>query len=214
VCNMLALWWFARDVEVIYGSWEFLAFYLLAAVLGGVAYTAASLAGFGSGQALGASGAVTAALVVSACHFPHHQIMVMFILPMRIWMYVVIMVAMDSFGMLSGNDRGVAVAAHLGGAAFGFIYYKLQWRILSFFSWLRFLRVSRPRPRLRVYREEPAEPVRAVKAPAVAGDVDEHMEAKLDALLEKVARHGKSSLTESENQFLLRASEEYKKRRT
>ncbi len=45
-------------------------------------------------------------------------------------------------------------------------------------------------------------------------DVDEHLEAKLDAVLEKVARYGQDSLTDSERQILFRASEVYKKRRT
>src|SRR5262249_31461254 len=35
--NMLALWIFGTDIEGVYGRWEFLAFYLLAAVAGGLA---------------------------------------------------------------------------------------------------------------------------------------------------------------------------------
>jgi hypothetical protein len=42
---------------------------------------------------------------------------------------------------------------------------------------------------------------------------DEHLEAKLDEVLEKVQRHGKDSLSESERAILVRASEIYKKRR-
>src|SRR2546425_1054202 len=38
VFNMLFLWWFGSDVEDIYGSREFLAVYLLSAVLGGIAF--------------------------------------------------------------------------------------------------------------------------------------------------------------------------------
>src|SRR5262249_44270898 len=33
--NMLALWWFGTDVEVVYGKREFLAFYLVSAVVAG-----------------------------------------------------------------------------------------------------------------------------------------------------------------------------------
>ena len=51
-------------------------------------------------------------------------------------------------------------------------------------------------------------------ATAPKTDVDEHLEAKLDQVLEKVARHGQDSLTESERQILFRASEVYKRRRT
>ena len=44
--------------------------------------------------------------------------------------------------------------------------------------------------------------------------IDEHFEAKVDAVLEKVTRHGKQSLTDAENDILMRASELYKKRRS
>ena len=49
---------------------------------------------------------------------------------------------------------------------------------------------------------------------ASSGDMDEQLEAKLDAVLEKVARFGQDSLTESERQILQRASDMYKRRRT
>jgi hypothetical protein len=39
------------------------------------------------------------------------------------------------------------------------------------------------------------------------------LEAKLDAVLEKIKTSGKESLTESERQLLMRASEIYRKRR-
>jgi hypothetical protein len=44
-------------------------------------------------------------------------------------------------------------------------------------------------------------------------DVDEHLEAQLDAVLAKVAAHGQSSLTSAEREILKRASEVYRKRR-
>jgi Family of unknown function (DUF6576) len=64
---------------------------------------------------------------------------------------------------------------------------------------------------LRVYREEPQQPVHASAPPA--SDADEHLEAKLDRVLEKVASQGQNSLTEGERQVLMRASEIYRKRR-
>ena len=52
--------------------------------------------------------------------------------------------------------------------------------------------------------------------PATIGaksDVDEHLEAQLDAVLAKVAAHGQGSLTSAEREILKRASEVYRKRR-
>jgi hypothetical protein len=163
---------------------------------------------------LGASGGVTAIMVLFACHFPQRVVLVFFILPMPIWALVALAVLMDSFVLLSGQQTQTAVIVHLAGAGFGFAYYKLQWRVSPLWTWLRTWRGQRSRPRLRVFQaeDEPAEPVAV--GPASASNVDEQLEAKLDAVLEKVARSGQASLTESEREILFRASEIYKRKRT
>src|SRR5205823_491881 len=106
---------------------------------------------------------------------------------------------------------GVAVACHLGGAAFGFLYYHFQWRVLGWLPGRIALPRFRPRPKLRVYRPQPRpEPGTGALPPSEA---DAQLEEELDAVLGKVARHGRDSLTERENQILMRASEIYKRRR-
>jgi membrane associated rhomboid family serine protease len=215
--NMLFLWWFGHEVEELYGHAEFLAFYLVAAVLGGLAFVATYLVGMTPAFAtcLGASGAVTAVMVVFAFHFPRRVILLFFVLPVPIWLLVVFQVAQDTFGFLSGNTGGVAVSVHLAGAAFGALYYQAHRRLLDLWPKFRSRQRQRSRPRLRVYREDEAETPQPVPVPAPpAPDVDEQLEAKVDAVLEKVARSGQASLTDSERQLLLRASEIYKKRRS
>lgn len=225
--NMLFLWWFGRDVEDLYGPREFLAFYLGAVLLGGVAFVLTSLA-TGAPVAVpypnpitpaGASGAVAAVLVLCALHYPTRIIYLFFILPVPIWLIAVVQVALGAFQFLYGLNPGAdgrgyfaAVAAvSLSAALFAFLYYKGQWRVSSWWpdlsSWKRRMR----QPRLRVYREEePPTPV-SVAAPS---HEDEQLEAKMDAILEKISRTGKESLTESERQVLLRASEVFKRRRS
>lgn len=214
VFNLLFLWWFGHDVEDVYGPREFLAFYLTAATLGGLAFVLTNLDG---GLCLGASGAVTAVMVLCALHFPSKSILLFFVLPVPIWLFVIYQVAQDTFIFTTGAHNGVAVVVHLTGALFAFVYYKRGWRLLGlvpdFKSWQR----ERARPRLRVYRaeeEEAPEPVSVGAPPPAAGDLDEQLEAKLDAVLEKVARFGQASLTDNERQILFRASEVYKRRRT
>ena len=211
--NMLFLWWLGTDVEDLYGPREFLTFYLISAVAGALAFVAAWGAGLGSaGPCVGASGAVMAVTVICALHYPTR--IIWFLIPMRIWVFVLIQVAINWYIFASQVDTTTAVTVHLGGAVFGYTYYKLHWRLSSFFSgWRTGLRRSRPRARLRVYRgEEEARPMVLTSPPAA--DVDEQLEAKLDAILEKVARSGQDSLTENERQLLLRASEVYKRRKT
>ena len=48
--------------------------------------------------------------------------------------------------------------------------------------------------------------------PPRSADVDEHLEAQVDAVLEKVSLYGQDSLTESEKALLVRASEVYKRK--
>jgi membrane associated rhomboid family serine protease len=214
--NMLFLWWFGHELEEMYGRWEFLAFYITSALLGGIVYTLAWFFGIGPpNPCLGASGAVTAVMVVFAFHYPTRIILLFFVLPVPIWVLVAFQVLQDSFGFLSGLDRGIAVTVHLAGAGFGALYYQTNLRLLDMLPTFHLGQRPRSRPRLRVYREEEAETPQPVQVGASpAGDVDEQLEAKLDAVLEKVARSGQASLTETERQILLRASEIYKKRRS
>jgi membrane associated rhomboid family serine protease len=214
VFNMLFLWWFGSDVEIIYGTKEFVAFYLVSALLGGIAFTAWAFAEGQFALCLGASGAVTAVMVVCACHFPRKMILVFFVLPVPIWIFVLFQVGQDALAFLSHRQSGTAVQVHLAGAAFGFVYYKTQWRLTSLLPSLRSWRLHQRRPKLRVVRPdgEVAEAVHVGAPPAAT--LDEQLEAKVDAVLEKVARTGQASLTAGEREILLRASELYKRRRT
>jgi membrane associated rhomboid family serine protease len=218
--NMLFLWWFGADMEDLYGPREFLAFYLASALAGGVLYTLTEVATGGQHAALGASGAVTAILVLCAIHYPTRIIYVMFLLPVPIWLFVVFSVGMDAFRLLSHNENGVAVAGHLGGAVFAFAYYRFGLRLTNLLPGLRNWQQRRNQPRLRVYREDEEDDKRpqavTVAAPSAAPSAldDEQLEAKMDAVLEKISRVGKDNLTESEREVLMRASERLKKRRS
>lgn len=212
--NMLFLWWFGSDTEDLYGTREFLAFYLTAVVAAGLAFVAWEWFREEPGAVLGASGAVTAVLVLYALHFPTRQIYIWFLFPIPIWFFVVFQVFQDSWLFLSGTRTPVAVACHLGGALFGFVYYKGQFRIMSLAGRLPAVRLPsvRSQPRLRVYREEEDSQPVSVAAPPAA-KLDEHLEAQLDAILEKLSRTGQGSLTDQEREVLRRASEAYKRRR-
>ena len=139
------------------------------------------------------------------------------ILPAPIWLFVALFVGYDAYSLLTSNGREsvVAVAVHLGGAAFGFLYYQMHWRINSLVQGLwpsvTAWRRRAARPHLRVYREERPEPVRA----AVASNAEEdRITAEMDAVLEKISRVGRENLTADELDVLQRASEILRRRRT
>jgi len=160
-------------------------------------------------------------LVLCAIHYPTRIIYLFFLLPVPIWLFVVFSVAKDAYQLLGGIHNGVAVACHLGGAAFAVGYYRFGLRLTNLLPSLRGWQQRRNQPRLRVYREDEDDADKrpqavTVAAPAAAPSAldDEQLEAKMDAVLEKISRVGKDNLTESEREVLMRASERLKKRRS
>lgn len=239
--NMLFLWWFGSDVEDLYGPREFLTFYLSACFVGGVLFFVSSLAWVPTAlPCLGASGGVLAVLTLCAIHFPRRTILLFFILPIPLPLFLLIVLAGDAYVFLNRAESGTAVAAHLGGALFAGVYYRSHIRLFDWLppvwdrgywqSWRRRLFG----PRLRLYVDENVKekwnapkrrpsstaaesiyrPEEGTQQSVSAPVADEHLEAKMDAILEKISRVGKENLTESEREFLLRASEIFRRRRT
>jgi membrane associated rhomboid family serine protease len=218
--NMLFLWWFGHEMEDLYGSREFLIFYLVSALLGGAAYTLWAWARGVMAPCVGASGAVMAVMILYAFHYPRRVIYLWFFLPIPIWLFVAFEVLPDFYHFVTNTPTQTAVVVHLAGAAFGFAYYKGNWRLAPLFQALTRFRLPQRRPRLRIH-DEP-EPVARRPRPSAAPTgvttappppaADEHLEAAVDAVLEKVARSGRDSLTESEKALLVRASEVYKRK--
>lgn len=219
VFNMLVLWWVGQQLELRYGRHEFLAFYLTAGVFANainLLVEATGLKAYSFGY--GASGAVTASLVLYAFLEPRRQILVMFVLPMPIWVAVTIYVVLDALGALGARIDGAPVAyvVHLGGALFGAVYYLAGLQLLSLgVTFRRDQQVRRPAaPRLRVLPppdEPPDEP--ADTPPPPPEPTNTRFEDRVDRILEKVSKHGQESLTEEERELLFRAGEHYKKRR-
>ena len=220
IFNMLLLWWFGSDVEQIYGAKEFTIIYLVSAFLGGLAYEIWGLTyHWGNTPAppcLGASGAVTTMLVLCALHHPRRVILLFAVIPMPIWAFALMNVLFDLFGFFGYGSKGVAFCVHLAGAGFAVAYYKWQRSFVETFQGILRWKPSRSRVRLKLFDpDEDNDDAVAVSAhlpPHHA--VDEHLEAKVDALLEKIAQHGKESLTSQEQEILRRAAELYKRRRT
>ena len=199
--NMFALWMFGRDVEARYGSREFLLFYLVAIVLAGLVWTLAEIPSQRGGMMLGASGGVTAVLILFAFNFPHRTVLFMFVIPMPMWVLAVLIVVMDAFGATERDAGGnVAFTAHLGGAAFGFLYYRSRMRLESWLPDQSPLKRFRRKPKLRVIDPD-------------AGERDE-TDSRVDEILKKIQDQGQDSLTRSERRILEQASREYQKRRS
>jgi hypothetical protein len=145
---------------------------------------------------LGASGGIAAVLILFAMNYPHQTVLFMFFIPMKMWVLAVILVAIDALGFIHGS-QGVAFSAHLGGAAFGYLYYRWGGRLANWLPDATDLKRFKPGPKLRVHDPDEA-------------DADER---RMDEILKKIQDHGQDSLTRGERRFLQKASREYQKRR-
>jgi membrane associated rhomboid family serine protease len=211
VFNMFGLWWFGSEVEVVYGKREFYKIYLSLIIMAGLSYLIVEASMGHAANMLGASGGVMGLAVIYACHFPMRIINVYGIFPVPVVVLVTLYIVADLFGARSGTDN-VAHWAHLGGALFGFIYYKTRWNLFNLWPSKIKLRWPSKRPKFRIHRESDEDEVET-DAP-----VDDYMttgriQARVDQLLAKISASGESSLTDEERQFLADASRRYQQRR-
>ncbi|HYH67262.1 MAG TPA: rhomboid family intramembrane serine protease, partial [Urbifossiella sp.] len=194
--NMIALYWFGRTLEIMYGSREFLLFYLAAALCGSAAFVGLDLVTGSRVPAIGASGAVLGVMMLYTVHFPCEEIFYCFFFPMQMRWLMALYAVVDLHPVLLGlaGDRyagGVAHAAHLGGLAFGFLYGWNQWRLAPLADHVP-------------GRRERAAPARPARRPADAND--------LDRVLAKISESGADSLTAAERATLTAASARLKTR--
>jgi membrane associated rhomboid family serine protease len=196
--NMLGLWFFGGFIEQRYGRRSFLIFYFGSIVFAGIVWSGIDTAAGGQSVCLGASGAITAILIVFALLYPHMQVQMMFLFPMPAWVLAVIVVASDLMGALSRTGN-TAFTAHLAGALFGLYFYRVGARQAAALEG-RFGGFSlKRRPKLRVH--EPDE------------DEEDALSAKVDAILEKIQAHGQDSLTWNERRILQKASRKAQEKR-
>jgi membrane associated rhomboid family serine protease len=205
--NMLFLWWFGKTLEMMYGSREFLLFYLTAAVIAGLCFMGLQLITGDRVPCIGASGAVMAVLMLYAIYYPRHKILLFMLIPIEIRWLVALYVIFDLHPVLlalsgGGMNTGVAHAAHLGGLAFGFLYWKQNLRLEPLLDRLRQRRLPRwfgPRRKIRLF-----------KPPETAQD---DLDGLVDNILVKVHEHGETSLTDAERKLLRIAGQRYRQER-
>lgn len=199
--NMFGFWMFGRSVESRYGRREYLAFYLLAIVFAGAAWYAAEFFAKGSQshvQMLGASGGLSAVLILFALNFPKQLIYIWGVFPLPAWMFAVFFVALDLMGTMDRTSN-VAYTAHLGGALFAVLYWRLGWRLENLLPHGSSLPRPKRKPKLRIH-EPDQEP----------GGADDQ---RVDEILKKIQEQGQDSLTWRERRILEKASKEYQRRR-
>ena len=212
--NMWFFWLVAREMEPLYGSRDFLAFYLSAGVFSSFIWVFFAWLSNNPATAIGASGAVMAVGMLFTLYYPKRE-MLLVVIPMPMWMLTTIFIIHDLIPSLTGVRTNVAVEAHLAGAGFAFLFKHFDLRLSRLVSG----RLSRPR--LRIFSPIPREPSRSrspspsrstasvgagPKSTSVSVLPEEQLDARLDEVLAKIAREGRSGLTEEELRVLQEAS--------
>lgn len=207
--NMLFLWWFGPSMESMFGSREFVWFYLTAAVAASLAYVGLDLVTGDPRPAIGASGAVMAVTSLYALYYPSHRIFVFYIMPVEV-RWLVIFYAITSLHpillALSDPDYlvydNVAHAAHLGGLVFGYLYGKRHWQLSELPKYFGIgIALSGRRPSTGGGRS------------SIPISRDVAKAARVDEILQKIHESGEESLTDEERHFLATESDRIKKRR-
>ena len=198
--NMLMLYVFGTAVESRMGSRNFIVYYLYCGV--GAAVFSLLLAGFMPvGAFIGASGAVLGVAVAFAYFWPDAELIVFPIpVPIKARTLVIGLVALDLIASRLWPNDGIAHLAHLGGALFGYLFFRVQ-------SLSRRSPAQPPRSVERVVMVQsgsaepeqrtpvtPMRPRRRIESDPVAAEVDR--------VLDKISEKGISSLTPAERRFL------------
>jgi membrane associated rhomboid family serine protease len=183
--NMFALWMFGTEIELTWGSRRFGRFYVLAGLSGAILTLIVNPSL--TNVVIGASAAIYAVLVAYWIMFPNRLLYLYFLFPIKVkWAIPGFMV----LGFLFGGAN-IAHWAHLGGALFGLVYVKADWRWAAFGNRLKSWRYRRREAKLSKNRER-------------AEDVMK----RVDAILDKINRVGIDNLTKAERKFLEEASSE------
>ncbi len=210
--NMIGLFFFGPMVEQYLGRKRFLAFYLLCGIFGALMYVLLNITGFAAHAMfgmdrvpgllfddpytplIGASAGVFGVIMAGAYLNPNAQVLLFFIIPMRLATLAYALVAVAFLTVLFAGENAGGEAGHLGGAVAGFYFIRHAHHLHDFFDIL-----GRVDPTSHHYRGRKS--VRPVSARRETGAT-----AEVDRILDKIRVEGLQSLTDREKRVLSEAS--------
>jgi membrane associated rhomboid family serine protease len=198
IFNLLALWMFAGELEEEWGSRSFLKYYIFSglgagffiAILNAWLYMRYGL----DFPTVGASGALYALLLAYGIKWPNREVLLWFILPIKMKYLLAAFGLIEFFGTLNsaaGRMGSVSHIGHMGGLIAGFILLQVLFkkkgkgRVGTFFT----------KRRVEKKRKEIETRIKAKKI--------------IDETLEKISKRGMSSLTDEEKSRLEWARRHY-----
>lgn len=150
----------------------------------------------GQAFALGSSASVLSILIAAATYRPEYRFNLFLFGQIKMKWIAIIFVVIDFLSISRGNSGGHL--AHLGGAAWGFIY--------AFLLKNNFGSIFNRRPRIKVKSKNAGNYHRRPKTDEAFNAERAQEQEEIDMILEKIAKHGYSSLSEKEKEYLFRQS--------
>lgn len=222
--NMLLLFWMGRVYHGEVGSRRLLSTYLAGGLAGFVAYFLIAN-GYNplqrSTDALGASASVAAVFGALATLRPDMKFNLILFGPVPLkhlfWGYVVL----NYFWLSKGVNAGANVA-HLGGALFGVLLVRQDRKGRNLVGWLEWVldalssrSLSVPRRKRSRFKASTSNPWKAAEREASRAPMSDDefnaeraaREERLDAILDKISKHGYDHLSPEEKRFLFDQSQ-------
>lgn len=203
--NLLALWMFGGELEQLWGSRSFLIYYLASGIGAGVAIVAINYLSGNPSPTIGASGVVYALLLAYGMTWPNRQVLLFFVIPVRIKYLVIGMGLIEFLGTVSSlsgtGDGSISHIGHLGGLATGILLMLLKFRGT----------VNHAQPKRLTGDNVFKRLLKKLRMRRKQREINDRIRAKriIDELLEKIARQGMQSLSSEEKKNLEWARKHY-----
>jgi len=216
--NMLWLYWMGRLFVVQFGSRRLLSTYFVSGLAGFVLYAVASnvFPGLQQGTyAYGASAAVMGIMTATATAQPNYTVRLFLLGSIPLKYLAIGWVLLDYFALGNGANTGGNLA-HLGGAAFGYVMIKQAANGRDLVGWFERLMdaivglfqsgsVPKGRKKTRFRKVKDSRTTRVKSDDEFNREKRERSE-RMDAILDKISKHGYDNLTADEKEFLFRQS--------
>jgi membrane associated rhomboid family serine protease len=181
--NMLFLWMMGSEIERLWGSREFLKYYLITG--GGAGLVNVLVQPRSTIPTIGASGAIFGLIIAFAMAFPDREILLYFLIRIKAKYFAVLVGLLELLALFLMPSAPIARFAHLGGLVVGYVYLKRQ-------------RLGHPvRSKLAAWQHDLSEAAERREEERRAS-----IQAEIDRILDKINKQGISSLSDRERKFL------------